>query len=61
MDRYNQILKEIEELQQQLKDPFITELHKSAFECDIGNLVNEAKRMTFHISMCEEDNLIEGE
>lgn len=59
MDKYDALLKKIEEYQNQLSNPSLTDLQKSALRIEIGNLVDEAKRMTFHISMCEEDNILE--
>lgn len=56
---YDSLLKKIEEYQKQLSNPSLTDLQKSELKIKIGDLVDKAKRMTFHISMCEEDNIIE--
>lgn len=55
MDKYKKILSKINEYEKQLENPSLTSLQKQLIEVKIGDLVDEAKRMTFHISMCEED------
>ena len=58
MEQYNDILEKIEQYQNQLKDPSLTDLQKQTILNKIGELTDYAKRITFNISMCEEDNLV---
>lgn len=58
MERYEEIVTQIKEYNRLLQNKELTESEKKMLEIKIGDLVDEAHRMTFKISMMEEYNYI---
>lgn len=58
MDKYKIILDKIANYEKQLKDTSLSDIDRKLIEIKIGDLTDQAKRMTFNISYVEEDNLV---
>lgn len=58
MDEYQAIISKIKTYQKQLESPSLSDTKKKVLEAEIGDLIDQAKRMTFNISCMEEDNYV---
>ncbi len=58
MDEYRKILTEIDELTKQMQNTSLSDIDKKLIEIKIGDLSDQAKRMTFNIAYMEEDNYV---
>lgn len=58
MNEYKIILDKIANYEKQLEDTSLSDMDRKLIEIEIGDLTDQAKRMTFNISCMEEDNLV---
>ncbi|MCI9547048.1 MAG: hypothetical protein HFH60_10245 [Lachnospiraceae bacterium] len=58
MDEYQTIINKIKTYQKELESPSLSDTEKKVLEAEMGDLIDQAKRMTFHISCMEEDNYV---
>lgn len=58
MDEYRKILTEIDELTKQMQNTSLSDIEKKLIEIKIGDLSDQAKRITFNIACMEEDNYV---
>ena len=58
MDEYQTIINKIKTYQKELESPSLSDTEKKVLEAEMGDLIDHAKRMTFHISCMEEDNYV---
>lgn len=58
MDEYQAIRNKIKSYQKELESPSLSDTEKKILEAKIGDLIDQAKRMTFNIACMEEDNYV---